>query len=67
MEGVAPGEMAVNGETPILELPTSENHALLIGRHSILALDLSLDVPNRVSWLDLNGDRPTHECADEDL
>ena len=46
VDRVALGEVAVNGETPILELLTCEDHALLIRRHPILVLDLSLDVPN---------------------
>jgi hypothetical protein len=67
VDRVALGEVAISGEAPILELLTSENHALLTGWHPILILDLSLDVPNRVSRLDLDGDRPTHEGPYEDL
>jgi hypothetical protein len=67
VDRVALGEVAISGEAPILELLTSENHALLTGRHPIFVLDLSLDVPNRVSRLDLDGDCPAHECAYEDL
>jgi hypothetical protein len=67
VDRVAPGKVAIGGEALVLELLTSKNHALLTGWYSILALDLSLDVPNRVRRLDINGDRPTHECADEDL
>ena len=67
VDRIALGEVAINGEAPILELLTSENHALLTGWHPILVLGLSLDVPNRVRRLDLNSNRPAHECADEDL
>jgi hypothetical protein len=67
VDRVALGEVAISGEAPILELLTSENHALLTGRHPILVLDLSLDVPNRVSRLDLDGDCPPHEGPYENL
>merc|ERR1711988_813192 len=39
----------------------------MIGWDSLLVLDLGLDIPNGVSWLDIEGDGLTSEGLDEDL
>ena len=51
----------------ILELLSSEDEALLIGRNTFLVLDLGLDVVNGVRWLNLEGDSLTSERLNEDL
>merc|ERR1719408_363773 len=51
----------------VLELLTSEDKSLLIWWDSLLVLDLSLDVLDSVSWLDIKGDGLTSESLDEDL
>ena len=51
----------------VLKLLSSEDEALLIGRNTLLVLDLSLHVVNGVRGLDLKGDRLASEGLDEDL
>ena len=67
MERIALGEAAVGGEAPIPELFAGEDQTQSTGRHSILVLDLSLEIPDRVGWIDLEGNCPTRESSDENL
>ena len=67
MERIALGEAAVGGEAPIPELSAGEDQTQSTGRHSILVLDLSLEIPDRVGWIDLEGNCPTRESSDENL
>jgi len=60
-------DVVVRKGSSILELLSSEDESLLIGRDTFLVLDLSLDVLDGVGWLDLEGDGLTGESLDEDL
>jgi len=60
-------DVVIRESTAILELLAGEDEALLIGRDSLLVLDLSLHVVDGVRWLDLKGDRLAGEGLDEDL
>ena len=51
----------------VLQLLASEDQPLLIWWNSFLVLDLSLDILDRVTGLDLEGDGLTREGLDEDL
>ena len=51
----------------VLELLASENEALLIGRDTLLVLDLGLNVVDGVGGLDLEGDGLAGKSLDEDL
>ena len=51
----------------VLELLAGEDQTLLIGRDALLVLDLSLDVLDPVSRLDLERDVLPREGLDEDL
>merc|ERR1712226_1010000 len=55
MEGRFLLDVVVGESTAILELLSSEDESLLIGRNSFLVLDLGLDVLNGVGWLNLEG------------
>jgi len=58
----------VVGEGPsILELLASEDESLLVWRDAFLVLDLSLDVLNGVSGLDVEGDGLSGKGLDENL
>merc|ERR1712127_580988 len=60
-------DVVVRKGSSILELLSSEDESLLIGRDSFLVLNLGLDVLNGVGWLDLEGDGLSSESLDEDL
>jgi len=60
-------DVVIRKGSAVLELLTSEDESLLIWRNTLLVLDLSLDVLNGVSWLDIKGDGLTSEGLDEDL
>merc|ERR1711934_181133 len=60
-------DVVVGEGSSILELLSSEDKSLLIWRDTFLVLDLSLDVLNGVSWLNIKGDGLTSEGLDEDL
>ena len=51
----------------ILELLASKDQALLVGRDTLLVLNLSLDVVDGVGGLDLEGNGLTRQGLDEDL
>ena len=67
MEGRFLLDVVIRESTAVLELLAGEDEALLIGRDSLLVLDLSLNVVDGVRWLDLKGDRLAGEGLDEDL
>jgi len=60
-------DVVVGKSSSILKLLTSEDKSLLIWWDTLLVLDLSLDVLNGVSWLDIKGDGLTGKGLDEDL
>merc|ERR1711998_413739 len=60
-------DVVVGEGATVLELLTSEDESLLIGRNTLLILDLGLDVVNGVGGLDLKGDGLAGESLDEDL
>ena len=60
-------DVVVGKSSSILKLLTSEDKSLLIWWNTFLILDLSLDVLNGVSWLDIKGDGLTSEGLYEDL
>jgi len=60
-------DVVVRKGSAVLELLTSEDKSLLIWWDSLLVLDLSLDVLDGVSWLDIKGDGLTSQSLDEDL
>jgi len=60
-------DVVVAEGSSIFELLAGEDESLLIGRDSLLVLDLCLHVFDGVGWLDVEGDRLTGEGLDEDL
>merc|ERR1712110_655409 len=67
MEGRLLLDVVIGEGAAILELLSSEDKSLLIGRNSFLVLDLGLDVLNGVRGLDIESDGFTSESLDEDL
>ena len=59
--------VVVRKSTAVLELLSSKDKTLLVGRDTFLVLNLSLDVVDRVGRLHLKGDRLTSQSLDEDL
>ena len=51
----------------IFELLAGEDETLLVGRDTLLVLDLGLDIVNSVRGLDLEGDGLSSEGLNEDL
>ena len=51
----------------VIQLLSSKDKSLLIGRDTFLVLDLSLDILNGIRWLDIEGDGFTSESLNEDL
>ena len=60
-------DVVVGKSAAILELLSSEDETLLVGRDTLLVLDLGLDVLDGVGGLDLEGDGLAGESLDEDL
>ena len=60
-------DIVIRKGSAILKLLTGEDKSLLIWWDTLLVLDLSLDVLNGVSWLDIKGDGLTGEGLDENL
>ena len=60
-------DVVVREGSTILELLTGKDKSLLIGRNTFLILDLSFDIFNGVSWLNVEGDGLTSQSLDEDL
>ena len=67
MEGGLLLDVVVRESSAVLELLSSEDQALLVGRDALLVLDLGLHVVDGVRWLDLEGDSLASERLDEDL
>merc|ERR1712203_1062152 len=67
MEGALLLDVVVGESSSVLQLLACEDQPLLIWGDSLLVLDLSLDVLNRVRGLDLKGDGLPGEGLDEDL
>jgi hypothetical protein len=60
-------DVIVGEGAAILELLAGEDEALLVGRDTLLILDLGLHVVDGVGGLDFEGDRLAGEGLDEDL
>jgi hypothetical protein len=60
-------DVIVGESATVLELFTSKDKALLVGRNAFLVLDLRLDVIDGIRRLDLKGYRLAREGLDEDL
>ena len=67
MEGGLLLDVVVRKSATVLELLSSEDQALLVGRNALLVLDLGLDVIDGVGRLDLKSDCLTGESLHEDL
>ena len=67
MEGGFLLDVVVRESTSILELLSSEDESLLVGRDALLILDLGLNVVDRVRGLHLKSDGLASESLDEDL
>ena len=59
-------DVVVRQRAVVLELLACEDEPLLVGRDTLLGLDLGLDVLNRVAALHLQGDGLTFRELDED-
>ena len=59
--------VVVRESATVLELLSSEDKALLIGRDALLVLDLGLHVVNSVRRLDLESDGLASQSLDENL
>merc|ERR1712018_261726 len=53
--------------SPVFELFASENQTLLIRWNSFFVLNLSFDIVNGITWLDLKCDRLTRQSFDKNL
>jgi hypothetical protein len=60
-------DVVIRKSAAILELLASEDETLLVGRDTLLILNLRLDIVNRVGRLDLEGDGLAGQRLDEDL
>jgi len=60
-------DVVVGKGSSIFKLLSGEDESLLIWWDTFLVLDLSLDVLDGVSWLDIKGDGLASEGLDEDL
>ena len=67
MEGGLLLDVVVIEGAAILELLSSEDESLLIGRDALLVLDLGLDVLDGVRWLDVESDGLSRKGLDENL
>merc|ERR1712047_103759 len=67
MEGRFLLDVVVRKSSSVLELLSSEDKSLLIGRDTFLVLDLGLDVLNGVGWLNVEGNSLSGESLNEDL
>jgi len=67
VEGALLLDVVVAQGAAILELLSSKDQSLLIGRNALLVLDLLLHVVDGVTRLDLEGDGFASEGLDEDL
>ena len=60
-------DVVVGQGAAVLELLASEDETLLVGRNTLLVLNLGLDVIDRVGRLDFKRDCLARQCLDEDL
>ena len=60
-------DVVIGKSSSILKLLSSEDKSLLIWRDTFLILDLSFDVLDSISWLDIKGDGLSSEGLNEDL
>jgi len=60
-------DVVVGEGAAVLELLTSENETLLVGRNTLLVLDLCFHVLDGVGALDIQGNGFTRKCLHEDL
>jgi streptomycin 6-kinase len=67
MEGRLFLDVVVGEGSAVFELLSSEDESLLIGRDTLLVLDLGLDILDSVCWLDIKGDGLTSQGLYEDL
>jgi hypothetical protein len=67
MKGTLLLDVIVGKSATILQLLTSEDQTLLIRRDALLVLDLRLDLLDRVSRLNVEGNGLASECLHEDL
>ncbi len=51
----------------VLQLLSGKNQSLLIGRNSLLVLNLGLDIVNRVGGFDIQGNGLAGKSLDENL
>ena len=67
MEGRLLLDVVIRKGTAVLELLSGENQTLLIRGDTLLVLDLSLDIVDRVRRLNVEGDRLAGQGLDENL
>ncbi len=60
-------DVVVAQRASIFKLLSGENQSLLVGRDTLLVLDLTLHIIDRVGRLDLKRDRLARKGFDEDL
>ena len=60
-------DVVVREGTAIFKLLTSKDETLLVGRNTLLVLNLLLDIVNSIRRFDLEGNRLAREGLDEDL
>ena len=60
-------DVVIRKGTAVFQLLASEDQALLVGRDAFLVLDLSLDIVDGVTGLNVQGDRLARQGLDEDL
>ncbi len=60
-------DVVIGKSAAILELLASEDQTLLVGRDTLLVLDLSLDIVDGVRGLDLKGDGLAGQGLHKDL
>merc|ERR1711962_771591 len=60
-------DIVVRKSSTIFQLLSSKNQTLLIWRNTFLILNLSFDIVNGITWLNLKGDDLTSQCFYKDL
>ena len=60
-------DIVIGKRAPILKLFTSEDKTLLVGRDTLLVLNLRLDIVDSVRRLHFKSDGLARQCLDEDL
>ena len=67
MQGGLLLNVVIGKSAAVLELLTSKDQSLLVGRNTFLVLDLGLDIVDGIERLHLEGDGLTGQSLDEDL